>query len=670
MTYSQSADPLLLGVDTGGTFTDFVLMQGQEIRIHKVLSTPLAPEEAILKGISDLGIMAVDLPRLTLIHGSTVATNAALEHKGVRTAYVTNSGMADLLTIGRQARRELYNLQPQPEPPPVPPELCLEVEVRMGADGRQITSLSDEAITTLVNQIGELRPQAIAINLLFSFLDPTDEIRIEAALPQELFITRSSEILPEQREYERGITTWLNAWVGPLVEGYLARLTSALPRAHISIMQSTGTTMAASRAGREAVKMLLSGPAGGLAGAKGVAALSGVQQLLTFDMGGTSTDVAMIHGELQLTSEGKIGNWPVSVPMVDMHTIGAGGGSIATIDAGGMLHVGPESAGAAPGPACYGQGGTLPTVTDANLLLGHIPLDGFLGGKMQLDLYAAQSAYEPLAHRLGCSIREAAQGVIDLANEQMARALRVISIERGEDPRQATLVSFGGAGGLHVCALADALGMDQTLVPVHSGVLSALGMLMAPRGRNLSHAVHQMLDQLSTSAIEQRLQPLVSEGSAALIEEGISQENIDFQTRLELRYQGQTHTLSIPWQSTMSLPEHEEVFHLSHQHRYGHRMDRPVELVSLRLRLTGPDPKVPLTQRGHPCEASPQLIGFDGHNQQVECWQRDQLGDQEVKGPALVVDAVSTTWVESGWHCRLEPNGSLALWRFQPKEQP
>lgn len=659
----MSLSKLLLGVDTGGTFTDFVLLMGAEIRIHKVLSTPRAPEQAILQGIRELGITTDQLPQLTLIHGSTVATNAVLERKGVRTVYITNKGMGDLLTIGRQARKQLYNLQPQRQPPPLPPELCLEVDVRMGADGQRLQPLSEAAIIALQQQITALNPQAVAINLLFSFLDPSDEVRIAAALPPPLFITCSSTILPEQREYERGITTWLNSWVGPLVEGYLQRLTSALPGVRIAVMQSSGTTIKASRAGAQAVKMLLSGPAGGLAGAQGVAALSGVKRLLSFDMGGTSTDVAMIDGDLQLTTEGHIGPWPVAVPMVDMHTIGAGGGSIAWIDAGGMLHVGPESAGALPGPACYGQGGQLPTVTDANLLLGRIPAAAFLGGKMPLDPLAAAAAFTPLAQQLNCSVTTAAQGVIELANEQMVRALRVISIERGEDPRQATLVSFGGAGGLHVCALADALGISAALVPIHAGVLSALGMLLAPRGRQLSHAVHRLLLELDRATIEQILSPLQLEGEESLMDEGVPLNQITTQVQLQLRYQGQTHTLSTPWQPQRTLAQHADLFQQAHQQRYGHRLEIAIELVSLRVKLTGPRPHIPLSNRDHQSAHHPTERTSGRSDAGLICWPREAIDETGVTGPVLVVDAVSTIWIAEGWLCRSDSFGNLSLWR-------
>ena len=337
----------LLGIDTGGTFTDFVLCADGRLRVHKVLSTPRAPERAILQGIRELGLDPHDL---RVIHGSTVATNAVLEGKGARTVFVTNRGFRDLLTIGRQAREHLYDLQPPPRDPPVPAELCLETGGRLDAEGRTIEPLTEEDLTSLAEAFARLRPEAVAVDLLFSYLDGEAERAIGAAVPDGVFVSLSSAVLPEIREYERGIATWLNARTGPLVEGYLQRLADALPGAQVAVMQSSGDTVAARRAGAQAVRLLLSGPAGGLRGARLVGLAAGRSRLLSFDMGGTSTDVALVDGEPRLTTEGRVGTYPVAVPMVDMHTIGAGGGSLAWLDAGGMLQVGPESAGADPGP--------------------------------------------------------------------------------------------------------------------------------------------------------------------------------------------------------------------------------------------------------------------------------------------------------------------------------
>jgi len=662
---TERETPMLLGVDTGGTFTDFVLFDGRALRVHKVLSTPDAPERAILQGVRELGLEGETA--LQVVHGSTVATNAALEGKGVRTVFITNRGLRDMLTIGRQARRELYNLQPAPIAPPVPAELCLETGGRLGADAEVVEALTEADLAQLRAELERLRPEAVAINLLFSFLDERFERAVEAVVPEGIFISRSSAILPEYREYERGITTWLNAWVGPRVEGYLARLEAGLKvdqaGTTVSVMQSSGNTIEAALAGQQAVHMLLSGPAGGLSAARAVGAAAGREHLLTFDMGGTSTDVALIDGELQLTSEGRIGPWPVSVPMVDMHTIGAGGGSIARVDAGGLLQVGPESAGAAPGPACYGRGGKEATVTDANLVLGRLLPGAFLGGGMALDVAAAEQAVGTIAGPLRIGLHEAAAGILRIANEHMARALRVMSVQRGVDPRQMTLASFGGAGGLHVCALAEALGMRQAMVPVHAGVLSALGMLTAPRGRQLSRTFQGLLEAMPAAAIEAELARLQEEGECSLIKEGLEKAVITARPSLDLRYRGQSYTLTVPWQAEAGGAGSAEAFHLAHQERYGHRLALPVELVNLRLQLQGPQPELPLALLEGGAAPVPagraSLYGIEGA---VEVWARDTLTPgMALIGPALITELVSTTYLAPGWHCQVDPHGNLLL---------
>lgn len=653
----MKTDKILLGVDTGGTFTDFVLLHGDTLTVHKRLSTPHAPEEAILLGIADLGLAASEV---SVVHGSTVATNAALEGKGVRTAFITNHGLGDMLTIGRQARRELYNLQPKKIAPPVPQELCLETGGRVGADGATIEPLTQEELATLRQQLEQLKPEAVAINLLFSFLDDQHEKAIEAIVPKEMFVSRSSAILPEYKEYERGITTWLNAWAGPLVQRYLQRLQHGLPRAQITVMQSSGGTIAADRAGALAVHMLLSGPAGGLAGARFVGKSAGRERLLTFDMGGTSTDVALIDGEPRLTNSGQIGPWPVAVPMVDMHTIGAGGGSIAFIDEGGLLQVGPQSAGAMPGPACYGRGGTQPTVTDANLVLGRLRPDAFLGGKMRLDTAAARNAIATIAEPLGLTIEATAQGIIRLANEQMAQALRVISIQRGIDPQGFTLMPFGGAGGLHVCALAEALGMTEALVPVHGGVLSALGMLVARRSRELSRTLACDLDAIGGDMLEQYFSELEDEARQALMQEGINASEITTCRSADLRYRGQAYSLNIPWQGNdVSRDE----FHQAHQQRYGHRLQQNIELVNVRIRAEGPAPKVQLPPLTNTTAATPQQqVELFGIEHKATVWRREGLTkDQIINGPALITETVATTFIDEQWSCVVDGYGNLLL---------
>ncbi|MBL3601633.1 MAG: hydantoinase/oxoprolinase family protein [gamma proteobacterium endosymbiont of Lamellibrachia anaximandri] len=649
----------IIGIDTGGTFTDFVLFADGVLRIHKVLSTPDAPERAILQGIQEMGL---DPDGVRVIHGSTVATNAALERKGVRTVYIGNRGLGDLLTIGRQARDELYNLQPAPELPPVPFELCLETGGRLAADGSPLEPLTEQDLLALTRRLEALKPEAVAINLLYSYLNDSAERAIEAVVPEGCFVSRSSEVLPETGEYERGIATWLNSWVGPLVTGYIERLCRGLQGARVSVMQSSGEAIAAEQAASKAVRMLLSGPAGGLVGARYVAATAGRRQLLTFDMGGTSSDVALIDGAPRLTSEGRIGPWPVAVPMVEMHTIGAGGGSIGRLDSGGMLQVGPESAGAAPGPACYGQGGLDATVTDANLVLGRLRADAFLGGRMQLNLSAARMAVGRLAEVMGSTEEEAAAGIIRIANEHMARALRVISVQRGVDPRGFTLVSFGGAGGLHVCALAQALGMRSALVPVQAGVLSALGMLVAPPGRQLVRTWLGLLHELDDAVLQKALQRLGETGVQALLQEGLERSQIEVEYSLDLRYLGQSYTLNVTWSSCAKA---EVAFHELHELRYGHRMDGAVELVNLRAALRGAASHIRLEQcRTSGSGGAKTEVSLFGVEQAVPIYEREVLfAGQSIEGPALIVETISTTWIAPGWSCLLDAVGNLLLER-------
>ncbi|MCK4743471.1 MAG: hydantoinase/oxoprolinase family protein [Sulfuriflexus sp.] len=652
---------MLLGIDTGGTFTDFVLLTEQGLQVHKVLSTPHAPEEAILQGIRELGF--TDCQKLIIVHGSTVATNAVLEGKGARTVYITNRGLADVLSIGRQARQSLYDLQPSIPTPPVAANLCIETGGRISADGKTIEALTDADLQAIKESLVELKPQAVAINLLFSFLDDTAEKAIEKIIPEGVFISRSSLVLPEYKEYERGMTTWLNASVGPLVQGYLQCLKDGVAPASVSVMQSSGSTIAAEQAGELAVHLLLSGPAGGLAGAQSVARMVGKEKLLTFDMGGTSTDVALIDGEISLTSQGKIAGYPVAVPMVDMHTIGAGGGSLARVDAGGLLQVGPESAGASPGPACYGKGGKQATVTDANLVLGRLRVDAFLGGEMRLDEQAARQAVGKIADEMGVSVEEAAEGIIKIANEHMARALRVISVQRGIDPRQCSLTSFGGAGGLHVCALADALSMREALVPVHGGVLSALGMLAAPRGREYARSVNTPLADMNVGDINEHIALMLKQGQQALNEEGVGNDELLIEPSLDLCYQGQSSSLMVAWEN---IDEAIEQFHLAHQKRYGHRLELAVELVTIRLCLRQKSVALDFSVSSVENKQGEAIyINVYGMKKEVPVYQREQLIESQVlDGPALVTEKISTTWLAEGWQARLHGSGNLLLQRI------
>ena len=648
----------IIGIDTGGTFTDFVLFDGAHLTTHKELSTPAAPEQAILAGLLALGVLGEDA---RIVHGSTVATNAVLEGTGVRTVFITNHGFGDLLSIGRQARAALYDLTPIVRPEPVPRELCLETGGRMGADGCVVEDLSTEQLVVLRRQVEALAPAAVAVCLLFAFQDHRYERRIAAALASlPCLVCCSSEVLPEVREYERGMATWLNAYVGPLMHRYLNVLATRLAPARLAVMQSSGVSAEPAFAARHAVNLLLSGPAAGLLGARHVAGLVGCERLLTFDMGGTSTDVALVDGELSLTTEGRVGPYPVAVPMVDLHTIGAGGGSLARVDAAGLLHVGPQSAGASPGPACYGLGGREATVTDANVVLGRLPAGLELGGRIRIDGTAARAAVARVATLLGgLSVERTAHGIIDLVNDDMQQALRVISVERGVDPRGYTLVSFGGAGGLHVCALAGALGLSHALVPARAGVLSALGMTVARPGRHLSQALRRPLAAISDSDLVAAYARLEQSAVEALVAEGHPRGALRTRCAADVCYLGQSFALTLPWQARETLARH---FAAEHRRRYGHELERGLELVNLRVAIdvetvipdfaAGAREAVvlpPRTDAGPPLFAQAQLT----------------LG-QRVTGPAVVLSTVGSAFIDAGWQGQADPAGNLLLERAEP----
>ena len=654
----------LVGVDTGGTFTDIVVLDkgpdGGRLRQCKVLSDPKDPSAPIVAGIRKLGLVDQDLQ---IIHGTTVGTNTVLEDKGARVAYVTSEGFADVLSLGRQEREHVYQLRQPDIQPPVPSSLCLEIPTRIVSDASLLCDSSDEALAELRARLESLDIEAVAINLLFSFLQPRAEQRIADALGDKWFVSCSSNVMPEVREYERGIATWLNASVGPVIFRYLERLQKRLPQASIAVMQSAGTTIAANQAAQQAVRLLLSGPAGGLAAALSIGKQTGHERLMSFDMGGTSTDVSLLDGEIPLTSQSRLGRWPLSIPSVDIHTIGAGGGSIAKVDVAAMLLVGPESAGASPGPACYDQGGRLPTVTDANLLLGRIPANTLLGGYLPLNHNAAKAAITKLANKMGCELRDAALGVIQIANEHMARALRVISVERGHNPADYTLLCFGGAGGLHACDLAELLSMQRVIIPARSGVLSALGMLVSEPGRELSQAVLSPLADLPDIEIGRRFEALETDALNQLRAEGCQTDTVVFRHQLELRYQGQSATIGVDW---VVGGEHEANFHQAHTRASGLRLPHVVELVNLRLSARGPAALTSINIQNDAAESGTSASVFMPElDCEVQVRHRDHLEiDRQQNGPLILVEAAATAWVKRGWsRVRADQWGNLLLHR-------
>ena len=467
-----------IGIDSGGTFTDFVVLDDAgKLDSFKLRSIPASPASVVIEGLRRIAAK-----RAEVVHGSTVATNALLERKGAKTAFVTTRGFEDLIAIGRQNRPELYNLTPALPVPLVPRELCFGVDERMLFDGTVERELHPGDIDELRRKIEASGAESVAICLLHSYQNDAHERLLLRGLSG--FVFASCDVSPEFREFERASTTVINAYVGPLMDRYLGDLERRSPH-KVSIMQSNGGLLTASEARKQAVRTILSGPAGGIVGAVEIARLCGFPKALTFDMGGTSTDVALAAREPRLTTEARIDNFPVRVPMLDIHTVGAGGGSIAAIDSGGSLRVGPESAGAVPGPACYGRGDRA-TVTDAHVVLGRIAAEQLVGGEMPIDPAAAERAIARVGAGLGLDTVSAAAAILRVANSNMERAIRAVSVERGEDPREFPLVAFGGCGGLHACEIAEELGIKTVIVPRLAGALSALGMLLADRTRDYS----------------------------------------------------------------------------------------------------------------------------------------------------------------------------------------
>ncbi len=649
-----------LGVDTGGTFTDFVCIGSGGLSVHKVLSTPEEPQRAILQGIKDMDLIEeLSEGSLIIVHGTTVATNATLEGKGVKTVYIANKGLKDVLVIGRQTRNELYNLTPSERVSHFDSELLFEVSARVDASGNEISDFNKGELNQLKAKVDAVMPDSIAINLLFSFLSPGHEEQLEQLFTNDYFVSRSSSILPEIREYERGITTWLNAWIGPIIQRYMNSLTDDLSPSSLSIMQSSGLTIDARLAADRAVNLLLSGPVGGLAAAQHIGRSLDRRRLITFDMGGTSTDVSLIEQRFKLTNNGHVAGYPVGIPMADIHTIGAGGGSIAFVDEGGLLQVGPESAGASPGPACYGQGGTFATVTDANLILGRLGPDPTLADGLQLDLQAARTALQPIARTLESTIEEIADGIIGLANEHMSQALRVISVQRGHDPRQFTLVSFGGAGGLHLCDLAESLEMTSAIVPVHAGVLSALGMLTTNPGREMVRTHQSLISEVDDALLEEGFGQIESE---ALNE--LSRENVERTTQLrslDLRYLGQTYTINVPYEG--NLAESEKLFHDEHQIQYGHQLDLSVELLNYRLHIEAEREDLMLPDwdsSGALSEPEASNHGITFKEKRIVRRSALKVGEK-FEGPALVIENHATTYVKAGWKVTVDQLGNLLL---------
>ena len=651
---------LRLGVDVGGTFTDLVALSEGTLVTAKVPSTPRDQSVGVMNAV---GASEVEAGAVTaLAHGMTVATNALLERRGSRTALVTTEGFRDVLEIARQNRPSLYDLSQDRPPPLVPRELRFTVKERMGPDG-EIEPLDEDSLKSAVSAVEEADVEAVAVCLLFAFAHPEHERRVgemfREALP-DVHVSLSSEVLPEFREYERFSTTAADAYLAPRLAAYLRNLAGKAEEAGLSsplIMQSSGGVVRVEDAIEDAAGCVLSGPAGGVVGAAYVGSLGGYEDLLTFDMGGTSTDVApIIGGEAQTTTETVVAGVPIKLPMVDVHTVSAGGGSVAWADAGGALRVGPHSAGAEPGPAGYGMGGEEPAVTDANLYLGYLRDGAELGGEVVLRRELSERALSTLGEKLGLEAEEAALGIVRVANAEMVRALRVISVERGLDPREFALLAFGGAGGLHACALAEELGMQTVLVPRAGGVLSALGLAISDLRRDYVRPYLTALEELDANLFEERVEDMERTAAGDL-------EDPNYARRADLRYRGQSFELTV---EADELEEIEERLHAAHEQRYGYRMeDEPVELVNLRLVATVPveKPRLDEPKKGEDkAEGARREANFDGGWLEVPVFDREEMGaGSEVSGPAVVEFKESTCVVRPGWRGAVDGVGTLVL---------
>lgn len=650
-----------VGIDTGGTFTDFVILGPQGMRVWKVLSTPADPGRAILKGLRETGALGRDTD---IIHGSTVATNALLERKGVRLAFLTTRGFEDILAIGRQTRRELYNILVEKREPLIPRRLCFGLDERTLADGSIQKNVDPAQVEKVVRLLKKQGVESAALCFLHSYANPSNERAALRILAEHgLACSASHRILPEYREFERASTTAINAYVGPLMSGYIGRLEKDLEAGRLRIMQSNGGCVSSRGAKENPVCTILSGPAGGVVGAKEVAERAGFDRIISFDMGGTSTDVSLCDREIAATTESVISEMPVKLPIIDIHTVGSGGGSIAFVDEGGALRVGPRSAGADPGPVCYGRGREV-TVTDANLVLGRLDPGTFLGGAMTIYPDRARRAVEQFAARLGMTAGRLAEGIVRVADATMERAIRVISVERGYDPRDFALLSFGGAGGMHACSLAGRLRIPTVIVPKNAGVLSALGMLLSDVVKDYSRSVLKTGEGAAFAALERLFEPMLKRAAPDLRAEGFDLSRIRLVRAVDVRYAGQSYEITVPFG-----PQFRKAFDAAHLRLYGYADEkRTAEVVNLRVKALGLTRKPGLVKHpGRGADPSAARVArrpmiFDGRPHPSDIFRRDRLRPGNAfRGPALVTDYESTSVVAPGYVCRVDGFGNLVI---------
>lgn len=663
-----------IGVDVGGTFTDLYAFNREErtVALHKTSSTPHNPAEAIINGLRELsakhglplGAMA------SLAHGTTVATNALIQRRGAKVAVVTTKNFRDLVEIGRQIRPKLYDLKADHPMPLAPREMRFEVTERIGPQGEVVEPLNMASVDMVIEQLRESGAEACAIAFLFSYLNPAHEqavkARIEAALP-DIAISASSDVQPEFREYERTSTTLLNAYLQPAFSRYMNTLKGAVsemsPAAHVGINQSNGGLMSVDKARDFPIRTALSGPAAGTIGAIHVARQSGKPDIITFDMGGTSADVALIRNyETSLAFDRDVAGFPVRMPMVDINTVGAGGGSIAWFDRDGLIKVGPTSAGAVPGPACYGRGGTEPTVTDANVVLGRLSGHGLLGGSMSLDEEAARRAVGKIADRLGFTIERAAKGILDIVSANMVRAIRAISIERGHDPRDFVLMPFGGAGPLHADGCARALGIRQIIVPYSPGILCAQGLLVADQSESFVRSQRLALDGDAGKILDGMVRELTAEAGAWWDNEGIENANRAIRLSVDMRYASQNYELQVAVDADRESPalpdvgKLKQLFFAAHEQAYGfHNPEDPVDVVAVRLTALGqlPSPGTPPLQPGASSDPKPRatrMVWFeDPEPVEAPIYDRASFAPgARIEGPAIIDQFDATTLVFPG----------------------
>lgn len=656
-----------IGVDTGGTFTDFVIYYKGRLEIKKIPSTPHNPSLAIIEGIKEF-LNKTWLP--SIIHGTTVATNSLLERKGGRIALITTKGFEDILFIGRQTRRKLYSLRGEQRIPLLPRNLCFGIDERTSVSGKIENKVSPSDLRKIIQKIKKSKIDAVAVSLIHSYVNSSAEKIVTRELERNKFlVSASSNVLPEYREYERTATTSVNAYLMPVISRYLMKLEEKIQRADLRIMQSNEGYISPAKAKSEPIRTALSGPAGGVVGAFHMAKATGFKNIITFDMGGTSSDVSLVDGNIRRTNESLIGDIPLRIPVIDIHSIGAGGGSIAYVDRGGSLRVGPQSAGADPGPACYGHVSD-PTVTDANLVLGRLAPEFFLGGKMKIYPERSQKALEQLAKKIRKSVLETAEGIIEIANANMEKAIRVISIERGFDPRGFTLFSFGGAGGMHAAQIASNLKIARVIVPKNAGVLSALGLLLADSIKDYSKSILKISEDISKEELEKHFADLKKKGLKDMQEDGFKEEEISILSFLDLRYLGQSYEITIPYTyADKNTPDFLFIsdFHRAHRKLYSYyHAQQPVEIVNIRVRVLGAGKKIRLKRQSfasrNPKSAflKKQDLFYEGKKYKAPVFNRSLLKPgNKINGPSLIADFESTTFLPPSYS--LEVDGFLNL---------